>query len=263
MRPVRTTDFSTPAWTRHLFELRRLSIKRWLLYFSIAWVSLPGAAPAHEALPAATAVGVAAEGVAEAPATSQLKLQRTPEGLFLSAQLVWSLPPGVEQALLKAVPVYVVMQADVVRERWYWTDQRLVRKARTWRLAYQPLTRQWRLSMASGSGPAATLDYALHHNHPSLASALAAMSRLTAWPLAEAHQLPAEGSLWVDFRFTLDATLLPRPFQLGGPGGGEWGVDIRQRLPVPELSPASSREARSPLYPPHAGTAMGESAPSA
>jgi len=161
-----------------------------------------------------------------------LRVERTSDGVALSVQLDLDLPAGVEDVLLKSVPIYFVMQADVLRERWYWSDQRISRRARTYRLAYQPLTRQWRLSMASGVGPGASLDYALHQNYASLSAALAAMSRLNQWLVADAAQLPAEGTLWVDFRFSLDPALLPRPFQLGVTSG-DWGLDVRRRLAVP------------------------------
>jgi hypothetical protein len=172
--------------------------------------------------------------VTTGPLLKDLRVERTTEGVVLSIQLDLALPAGVEDVLSKAVPVYFVMQADVLRERWYWSDQRISRQARTYRLAYQPLTRQWRLSMAAGAGPGATLDYALHQNHASLSSALFAMSRQNHWVVADAEQLPSAGDFWVDFRFSLDATLLPRPFQFGV-GTGGWALDVKRRLPVPAV----------------------------
>ena len=72
--------------------------------------------------------------------------------------------------------MYFVWQADVYRDRWYWTDKRVSSVVRTFRLAYQPLTRRWRLSQAhdgvTGAG-AAALQYALHQNFESLDEVLA------------------------------------------------------------------------------------------
>jgi Domain of unknown function (DUF4390) len=193
---------------------------------------------AQPATPAAGAVAQPVESVATTVPVAtgsllkDLRVERTADGVELSIQLDLALPAGVEDVLLKAVPVYFVMQAEVLRERWYWSDQRLSRQARTYRLAYQPLTRQWRLSMAAGAGPGGMLEYALHQNHASLAAALSAMSRQNQWLVADAGQLPTEGVLWVDFRFSLDAALLPRPFQFGA-GAGGWGLDVRRRVTVP------------------------------
>jgi hypothetical protein len=69
----------------------------------------------------------------------------------------------VEDALLKGIPMFFVVEADIYRDRWYWTDPRVASAARTIRLAYQPLTRRWRVNIASGlitssSGLRATLN---------------------------------------------------------------------------------------------------------
>ncbi|GAB4090643.1 DUF4390 domain-containing protein [Hydrogenophaga soli] len=180
-------------------------------------------------------------GAAHAAAELQeVSVQRTSEGLSLSAAILVDLPPTVEDALLKSVPLYFVMQTEVLRERWYWSDKKLASRARTYRLAYQPLTRQWRVSVASGGGPGGSLQYALHQNHATLATALAAISRVAGWEVAETAQVEGEKGLLLDFRFWLDPALLPRPFQLGVNTRNDWGVDLRRRLEVPDqLSPAA------------------------
>jgi hypothetical protein len=180
-------------------------------------------------------------GLARASAELQeVSVQRTADGLSLSASILVDLPPSVEDALLKSVPLYFVMQTEVLRERWYWSDKRLASRARTYRLAYQPLTRQWRVSVAAGAGPGGTLQYALHQNHATLSKALAAISRVAGWDVAESAQVDGEKGLLLDFRFWLDPALLPRPFQLGVNTRNDWGVDLRRRLEVPDqLSPVS------------------------
>lgn len=182
--------------------------------------------------------GQAHGGTQEPPAW---QVYRTVEGLVISAQLDLALPSGVEEGLLKGVPIYFVALAEVTRSRWYWSDKRLARQSRTYRLAYQPLTRQWRVSVAAGTGPAQALEYALHQNHASLASALRSISRLRGWLVAGSEVLADEDApRWVDFRFWLDPTLLPRPFQIGlGGDRPDKGVDIRWRAPVPDAVDAS------------------------
>lgn len=184
-------------------------------------------------------------GSAQAAAELQeVSVRRTGDGLILSAAIAVDLPPSVEDALLKSVPLYFVMQTDVLRERWYWSDKKLASRARTFRLAYQPLTRQWRVSVAAGAGPGGTLQYALHQNHATLDKALAAISRVAGWQVAEAAQIEGETGLLLDFRFWLDPALLPRPFQLGVNTRHEWGVDFRRRLDVPDqVSPSTSDDA--------------------
>ncbi|MBY0466190.1 MAG: DUF4390 domain-containing protein, partial [Burkholderiales bacterium] len=166
----------------------------------------------------------------------QLGLSRTAEGLFLSATVNVVLAPSMEDALSRAVPLYFVVQADVLRERWYWSDKRVAGASRTYRLAYQPLSRHWRVSVATGSGPGGALQYALHQNHDSLESALSSITKLSGWQVAEAGRLDAESDLVLDFRFKLDLALLPRPFQLGMNAQNEWNLDVRRRIGVPDVS---------------------------
>ena len=47
------------------------------------------------------------------------------QGLRLSVRLDLQATPSVEQALIKGVPMYFVWRADVIRDRWYWTDKRI------------------------------------------------------------------------------------------------------------------------------------------
>lgn len=174
---------------------------------------------------------------AQAPQLLQLGLQRTTEALYLSARMELQPSAVVEDALYKAVPLYFVWHADVYRHRWYWTDKRVATAVRTLRLAYQPLTRRWRVSLsnetASPSGGAG-LQYALHQNFDSLNEALAGVGRVARWKLADAARLEPGTGHEVEFSFRLDLSLLPRPFQIGMANQPEWTVEARQTLQVPE-----------------------------
>ena len=48
--------------------------------------------------------------------------------------------------------MYFVAEGDILRERWYWYDKRIVSVQRHIRLAYQPLTRRWRLNVNAAPG---------------------------------------------------------------------------------------------------------------
>ena len=173
---------------------------------------------------------------AEAPHVQQLKLLRTTDALFLSARMDLQPATAVEDVLYKAVPLYFVWHADVYRQRWYWTDKRVASATRTLRLAYQPLTRRWRVSLSNETAAAsggAGLQYALHQNFDSLNEALAGVGRVARWRLADAARLEPDADHEVEFSFRLDLNLLPRPFQIGMANQPEWTVEHRQTLPVP------------------------------
>lgn len=187
---------------------------------------------------------------AQPPQVQQLALQRTPDGLYMSARFDVEPHGTVQDALLKGVPLYFVWQADVLRERWYWTDKRVAGATRTLRLAYQPLTRRWRVSISTepggGNGGGAGLPYALHQNHDTLEEALAAVGRVSRWRLADAGHLEPESSHVVEFSFRLDLNLLPRPFQIGLGNQAEWSMALERELAVPE---AATPEAPAPAEP--------------
>ncbi|MBW0169615.1 MAG: DUF4390 domain-containing protein [Hydrogenophaga sp.] len=174
---------------------------------------------------------------AQAPQVQQISLLRTPEGLLLSARMGLQPASVVEEALYKAVPLYFVWHADVYRARWYWTDKRVATATRTLRLAYQPLTRRWRVSLSNDMAAAAGgagMQYALHQNFDSLNEALAGVGRVARWRVADAARLEPGADHEVEFSFRLDLSLLPRPFQIGMGNQAEWNVEVRQTLPVPE-----------------------------
>ncbi len=222
-----TTVFFTQHWTRHLPE-----------GFSTLWTAC---ALVRRCAGVILLCGLSLLCLsARATDLKQLSVQRTADGLFVSAHVNMTLAPSMEDALSRSVPLYFVLQADVVRERWYWTDKRLASVTRTYRLAYQPLSRQWRVSVASGSGHGGSLPYALHRNHDSLEAALASITRLSGWQVMEGNRLDGESDLVLDFRFRLDLALLPRPFQLGMGVQSEWALDLRRRVSVPDLAGPST-----------------------
>ena len=194
------------------------------------------------------AFGAPGTAQAQKPQAFQLALQRTPEALYLSGRMDIFPEQVVEEALLKSVPLYFVWQADVYRERWYWADRRIASVTRTLRLAYQPLTRRWRVSLsndAAVNAGGAGLQYALHQNFDSLNEALAGVGRVVRWKIAEAARLESGADHEVEFSFRLDLSLLPRPFQIGVANQPEWTVEIAQRLRVPDtLAPEPAAEPR-------------------
>lgn len=174
-----------------------------------------------------------------------MSLRRTSEGLYLTARLNLQPSPLVEEALLKGVPLYFVWRAEVLRDRWYWTDKRLASAVRTWRLVYLPLTGRWRLSLATdpgNSGGGAGLQYALHQNFDTLQEALSGVSRVVGWRVADGGRLDAERKERVEWSFQLDLGLLPRPFQIGVANQDGWLIDVRRQLAVPRQIEAAPPE---------------------
>lgn len=163
----------------------------------------------------ALAMQVLAQGVE----LTALRAQRQDGALTLdfAAQLV--LPSPVEDALRRGVPLYFVAEAQLFRSRWYWRDERVARVARSWRLAYQPLTFSWRVSMGG-----------LNQSHATLAEALSAVSRRTDWRLVDLSLLDADKSYYVEFSYRLDNSQLPSPMQINLGVQNAWAMGVEHTL---------------------------------
>jgi hypothetical protein len=203
---VTTTDSFTRCWKSA--GVRRLLLL-WLLALPLGWLQ---ASPAR------------AEAAAE---ITQMRLERDTEGILLYATLRVDLPPAVEEALMKGVPMVFVAEAEVMRHRWYWSDKVVASVQRHMRLAYQPLTRRWRLHIASGPITASSAGMTLSQSFDTLAEAMAALRRLSGWKVADASLLDSGATHKVEFRFSLDLEQLPRPFQIGAFGQSDWTIAAR------------------------------------
>lgn len=175
--------------------------------------------------------------LAEGPGAelTQFQLERNEEGLLLSAAVRFDLPQVIEEALQKGIPMYFVAEAVLFRDRWYWYDRAISQVRRHMRLSYQPLTRRWRLTISpTVIGNSAV---ALGQSFDSQEEALAAVQRVSRWKIAEAADLQPDERYNVDFRFRLDVSQLPRPFQIGAVGQADWNISVirNQRLTLDAL----------------------------
>lgn len=175
---------------------------------------------------------------------TQLRVERADDGVYLSANVRFDVPAVVEDALLKGIAIFFVVEADIYRDRWYWTDPRVASAARTLRLAYQPLTGRWRVNIVSGlitssSGLRATLN----QNYETLPEALSAIQRLTRWKIADASEIEADANYALELNFRLDLSQLPRPFQIGVAGQRDWTISAQLKDQL-RLTPASVEGAK-------------------
>ena len=160
------------------------------------------------------------------PDISSMQLTRTDEGLFLSANLQFELPGQVEDALRQGIPMYFVADAQVQRERWYWSDQQLGVATRYFRLTHQPLTRRWRLHISNTAFTSSGTGLALGQTYEQLEDAVAAIQRINRWKILEPSQLSSTSGVSVQLRFRVDLSSLPRPLQIGALGRSGWNLQL-------------------------------------
>jgi hypothetical protein len=163
---------------------------------------------------------------------TQLKLDRTEEGVLLSATVAFEVPAIIDDALAKGIPMFFVAEAVLFRDRWYWYDKQVALAARHMRLSYQPLTRRWRLVVSPT--PIGNSGLALGQTFETREEALAAVQRVSHWKIAESADVDPDQRYNVDFRFRLDVSQLPRPFQIGAVGQADWNITAmrNQRLGI-------------------------------
>lgn len=174
-----------------------------------------GCAMGQEALP-----NPATAAVDAAAAPQGLRLQRDGEQLLLSSSLAWTLPEAVADALRSGVPVYFIVQAQLLRKRWWWRDDTIAQAQRYLRLSYQPLTRRWRVHQ--GTSPLGSSNLGVGTSYTEMHEALAVIQRVVRWRIGDAAVLPREGELWLQLLVRLDLSQFPRPLQIGAMGRSDW-----------------------------------------
>lgn len=163
---------------------------------------------------------------------TQMDLSRSGDGVELAATVKFQLPPAVQDALYKGLPVIFVEEAEVYRERWYWLDKRVGSAQRHMRLVFQPLIRRWRLTAGAGPVSGSEGGVALAQTFDTLDEALGVIRRVSGWRIANLAELEAGTQHRFEFRFRLDITQLPRPLQIGALGESDWvlAVSASKRL---------------------------------
>jgi Domain of unknown function (DUF4390) len=175
-------------------SLAALSVMRWL----VLWLAMGGV------------------GIANAAQTSGIEVRKaaltaSEEGYTLEAEFDIQLTPLLEDVLHKGVPLYFSLEFEVLRPRWYWTNEKIVSVQQQQRLSFNTLTRQYRV----GAG-------ALYQNFPTLVEALAFMNRVRRREDIDPNALRKDSSYAAALRMRLDASQLPKPFQLNT--GRDWFI---------------------------------------
>ncbi|MEZ7848592.1 MAG: DUF4390 domain-containing protein [Polaromonas sp.] len=216
-----------------------VGVHPWVRFMAIL---VMGAALCIGGLPLAHSASVINAANAATAQLTQLRTERMEDGIYLNAAVAFELPHVVEDALLKGIPLFFVIEVDIYRGRWYWADQRVGGAARTIRLAYQPLTRRWRVNIGSGQigGASSGLRAAFNQNYETLPEALSAVQRVARWKVADSADIRPGNEHSLVFSFKLDLSQLPRPFQIGVAGQRDWSiaVDSTQPLQQPTARPA-------------------------
>jgi len=135
------------------------------------------------------------------------------ESYVLNAQFDLAFNPTLEEALQKGVSLYLVLEFELVRPRWYWLDQKVVQMSVQYRLTYNPLTRQYRVT--SGL---------LGQQFDSLDEVERLLSRVVSRPVVRKDALSPGERYEAAVRLRLDVAQLPKPFQINALASRDWSL---------------------------------------
>jgi Domain of unknown function (DUF4390) len=220
-------DFFTPSLKSNRRKYVNMMLRSFVAFICVA-------------IMAVQVVQAANSETATPSSISSLQVERSEGAVFLNAQLTFDLPAPVEDVLLKGIPLFFVAEAEIRRGRWYWYDKKLAVATRQIRLAYQPLTRRWRLNVSSSSGNSGSnsnnsstgsgLGGGLPQYFDTLSEALSKVQRISRWRIVELAELEPDVPHTVELSFKLDLSQLPRPFQIGLIGQNDWNISTSKSI---------------------------------
>jgi hypothetical protein len=166
----------------------------------------------------------------------EFQLERGEDGVYLNTTLDFELSRGLEEALDHGLPLTFVLQAEVMRERWYWYDKRLVLSERYIRLSYQPLSRRWRVQVSGQALGASGLGMTLGNSYDSLSDAMQVVKKVSRWKVAALDTLDKNSKQRLDLRFRLDLSQLPQALQFGNQASGDWNISFTHTVRLEDLA---------------------------
>ena len=155
-------------------------------------------------------IGVRADTIASRSA--ELRLDE--DHFVLDADFDLALNATLEEAVGRGIPLYFVIEFDFWRPRVLWFDELVGSHTITYRLSYNALTRQYRLS--SGG--------AFYQTRATLDEALRLIGRVRGRPVIEKVVLSRGTRYEAAVRLRLDTTQLPKPFQISALTSRDWNL---------------------------------------
>ncbi len=153
---------------------------------------------------------------AQAGSIEPKKAELVPDerGYAVTAEFGVQIGARLEEAVNKGVPLHFRFEIQVKRKRWYWIDEHVAGRVLRYRLSYQALTRQYRLTLGN-----------LHQNYDTLDEALQALGRVARLHVADKAALPIGEPLIAAVRLSLDHSQLPKPLQVDALADRDWQVE--------------------------------------
>lgn len=161
--------------------------------------------------------------VAEAANRVQIvmaQLESSDDGYKLDATYQFDLNEELRGAVDRGVPLFFTTAVEVVHPRWYWFDKVVAAKTRTKRLAFNVLTRQYRVTTSSGQ----------NFYFESIEDALYAIQQPSEWVIADKGSFKSGVTYQLSLRMYLDLEHLPKPFQVNAFNNKDWRLSSERKV---------------------------------
>ncbi|MEN9560658.1 MAG: hypothetical protein RLZZ502_1869 [Pseudomonadota bacterium] len=154
----------------------------------------------------------------------QAEIRSEDEALVLDADFELSFTHTLEEALQRGVPLYFTLELNVARSRWLFDDS-ISSQNQTWRIAYSPLTRDYRLSSGLYHTQVRNLDLVARQ-----------IARVRGRKIIDKVLLKRNEKYLVSIRLLHDIGQLPKPLQVSALSNREWSLEsetLKLLLPTP------------------------------
>lgn len=153
------------------------------------------------------------QAAAAEPAVQSVAVTERGRDLLLSADVSLDLNSQLEDAVSRGLPLYFSVEVEIRRPRWYWFDQVVLSSTQTWRIVYNPLTRQWRVHSGNLALPVG-----------SLVEALSVVRHVRNWRVGDRDALESDTRYQGRLRVRFDISQLSKPFQVNALNSSDWSL---------------------------------------
>jgi hypothetical protein len=150
----------------------------------------------------------------------QAHLESTDDGYKLSSNFQFDLNRGLEDAISHGVPLYFTTEVELTRPRWYWFDEKAIRRSQTMRISYNVLTRQYYVAIIGS----------VQQTFSTLEDALFLIRRPSRWVVAGRGALKVGEVYNVTLRMNLNLEYLAKPFQVNAINNSDWRLSSDKKF---------------------------------
>ncbi len=133
-------------------------------------------------------------------------------GIYFDGKFSLDLSDEAREVLERGITLNFILEVEVEKPRWYWANKDLGVVKENIRLSYNPMTRQYRVSIGG-----------MKQSLEDLTSAVQLMSTIS--DLFISPYMKLEPSFEAKARFYLDISKLPKPFQATLKKDNGWNLD--------------------------------------